>query len=53
MPMLIATILLQIVCVAHVVRTGAKQIWLFAIMLLPIAGSIAYVVLEVIPRSRR
>lgn len=53
MPMLIATILLQIVCVAHVIRTGGKQTWLFAIMLLPIAGSLAYVALEVIPRSRR
>lgn len=51
--MLIATILLRIVCVAHVVRTGAKQIWLFAIMLLPIAGSIAYVIVVVIPSSRR
>lgn len=53
MPMLIATILLQIVCVAHVVRTGTRQIWLLAIMLLPIAGSVAYVIMEVVPRSRR
>lgn len=50
---LIATVILQIVCVAHLVRTGRNQLWLLAIMLLPIAGSLAYVVMEVVPDARR
>lgn len=50
---LVATVILQIVCVAHAVRSGVNQMWLLAIMLLPIAGSLAYVVMEVVPRSRR
>lgn len=50
---LVATVILQIVCVAHVIRSGSNQLWLLAIMLLPIAGSLAYVVMEVVPRSRR
>lgn len=53
MPFFLATILLQVVCVAHLVRSGRSQLWLFAIMLLPIAGCLAYVALEVVPDSRR
>lgn len=53
MMILLATIVLQFACAAHLVRTGRNQMWLFAIMLLPIAGSLAYVVMEVVPGSRR
>lgn len=53
MMMLIATVILQIVCVAHAVRTGRNQLWLLAIMLLPIAGCLAYVVMEVVPDAQR
>ena len=53
MPMLIATILLQVACAAHLVRTGRSPMWLLAILLLPIVGSLAYVVVEVVPGARR
>ena len=49
----VATIILQVVCVAHLVRGGRNQLWLLAIMFLPIAGSLAYVFMEVLPDSRR
>jgi hypothetical protein len=49
MPFLIATILLQVICVAHCIRTGRNQLWLMAIIFLPIAGSLAYLLVEVLP----
>lgn len=42
-------ILLQIICVVHVIRTGRNQGWIMAIVFLPLAGSIAYFVVEVLP----
>jgi hypothetical protein len=46
---LAATVLFQIVCVVHVIRTGRNQMWIMAIGFLPVVGSIAYVVTEVLP----
>lgn len=45
----IATILIQVACVVHLFRNHRNTLWLWAIILLPIAGSAAYVVVEVIP----
>ncbi len=44
-----ATILVQIACVVHLIRTRRPSLWLWAIILLPIAGSAAYVVVEILP----
>jgi hypothetical protein len=49
MPFLIATILLQIVCIVHVIRTGRNQAWIMAIGFLPVVGSIAYFIMEIMP----
>ena len=51
----IATILVQIACVVHLIKNSRPSLWLWAIILLPIAGSAAYVVVEILPglfRSR-
>ncbi|MFL6845926.1 MAG: tetratricopeptide repeat protein [Allosphingosinicella sp.] len=51
----LATIAIQIACVVHLFRNNRNNLWLWAIILLPIAGSAAYVVVEVLPglgRSR-
>lgn len=60
MPILfIASIAIQVLCVVHAVRTGRTQPWIFVIVFLPVVGSIAYFLVEVLPgiantrRSRR
>jgi FimV-like protein len=45
----VGTVLVQIVCVVHLIRTGRPNLWLWAIILLPIAGSAAYFVVEILP----
>ena len=45
----IVTILVQIACVVHLIRNHRNSLWLWAIILLPIAGSAAYVVVEILP----
>ena len=45
----LATIAVQIACVVHLFRNHRNSLWLWAIILLPIAGSAAYVVVEVLP----
>lgn len=45
----VATVLVQIACVVHLIRNRRPGLWLWAIILLPIAGSAAYVVVEILP----
>jgi hypothetical protein len=45
----LVTILVQICCVVHLIRNHNNSLWLWAIILLPIAGSAAYIVVEVLP----
>ena len=52
---LILSVLLQAGLVVHVIKTGRNQIWIWALILLPLAGPIAYVAVEILPdlfRSR-
>jgi hypothetical protein len=43
------TIIIQIALVVHVLRTGRAIWWIFIIFFLPAIGSIAYVVVELLP----
>ena len=45
----LATILVQIACVVHLIRNHRNTLWLWAIIFLPIAGSAAYAVVEILP----
>lgn len=45
----VVTILVQIACVVHLIRNNRPSLWLWAIILLPIAGSAAYFVVEILP----
>ncbi len=47
--LLIASIMLQLACIVHVIRTGRNQAWIMAIGFLPVVGCIAYFVSEVMP----
>lgn len=49
MPLFILSALIQICCVVHIIRTGRNQMWLLAVVFLPVAGSAAYFLLEVAP----
>ena len=50
MPLIfILTVAIQAALVWHVVSTGRNRIWILAIALLPAAGSLAYVVVEILP----
>lgn len=45
----LVTFLVQVACVVHLFRNHRNTLWLWAIILLPIAGSAAYAVVEVLP----
>lgn len=42
------SLLLQIICIVHLLVTGRNKGWIFVIAFLPYAGSIAYVFLEIL-----
>jgi hypothetical protein len=53
MPALAALVFgLQLLCVAHVMRTGRPCQWLFIIMALPLVGCLAYLFVEILPEVR-
>ena len=49
MPVFIISILIQVVLVIHVVKTGRNTTWIWIIVMLPLAGSVAYFFLEILP----
>lgn len=48
MPVLILSVLIQIALVIHVVKTGRNTTWIWIVVMLPLAGSVAYLILEVL-----
>lgn len=46
----ILSILVQAGLIVHVIKTGRNMLWIWAIALLPLVGSLAYVVVEVLPQ---
>ncbi len=56
MPLILASILslaIQVGLIVHVIRTGRSWLWVLAIGFLPLAGSIAYVLVELLPELVR
>lgn len=49
MPLLILSILVQVALIVHVIRTGRNSLWIWVLALLPMAGSLAYILVEVLP----
>jgi len=45
----ILTLALQAALIVHVVKTGRSTLWIWAIALLPAAGSLAYIAVEILP----
>jgi hypothetical protein len=53
MPLLLAlNVVVQVLFVVHAYRSGAPRYWVFVILAFPVVGCLAYVALEVFPRSR-
>ena len=50
MPLLILSILIQVGLVIHIMKTGKNTTWIWIVIILPMAGSIAYIILEVLPK---
>jgi hypothetical protein len=51
----ILSIAIQVLLIIHCIKTGRNQIWIWVLVLLPVAGAIGYVAVEVLPdlfRSR-
>jgi hypothetical protein len=54
MPLLFGlNVLVQVLFVVHVYRSGAPRYWVFVILAFPVVGCLAYVALEVFPSSRQ
>ena len=49
MPLFIVVVALQVIAVVHLLRTGRDMRWIFLIVLLPLVGTLAYVIIEVLP----
>jgi len=45
----ILSIAIQVGLIVHVIKTGRNMLWIMALAFLPVVGSIAYVVAEVLP----
>ena len=43
----------SVALIVHCFKTGRNTLWIMALMFLPVAGSIAYVIVEVLPDLRR
>ena len=54
-PIYLASLVIQVLLIIHCIRTGRNTIWIWALALLPVAGPVAYVLVEIAPalfRSR-
>jgi len=49
MPFFILSIVIQVAFIVHVIKTGRNTIWIWVLVLLPFAGMIAYLLVEVLP----
>ena len=49
MPIFIISIFIQVALVIHIVKTGRNTTWIWIVVMLPMAGSIAYFIIEVLP----
>jgi len=49
MPFIILTVLVQVAFVMHILKTGRNTTWIWIVLILPMAGAIAYFFMEVLP----
>src|ERR1044071_9400007 len=49
MPVALVVLLLDITLIYHASRTGRLQPWAFIILMIPLVGALAYIVVELVP----
>jgi len=49
----IISLVIQVLLIVHCIRTGRNSLWIWAIALLPLAGPVAYVLVEIVPELFR
>lgn len=49
MPYLILSLIVQVARVVHVLRTGRNTVWIFILLFFPLVGTLAYVIVELLP----
>ncbi len=49
MHFIVLSLIVQVALIVHVIRTGRNMLWILAIALLPMAGSLAYAIVEILP----
>jgi len=52
MPFYLVSILLPLIAIVHLLRTGRDMRWIFLIVFLPVVGPLAYLIVEVLPSLR-
>jgi hypothetical protein len=45
----ILSLLIQVALVVHVIKTGRNTLWIWVLVLLPLAGTLAYIFVEIVP----
>jgi hypothetical protein len=49
MPIFLVSLVIQIALVVHVLKTGRNMMWVFILLFAPLIGTIAYLIVEVMP----
>lgn len=49
MPFFILSVIIQVLLIVHIVKTGRNTTWIWIVVLLPAAGAIAYFIVEILP----
>ena len=49
MSLFLLSLAIQIALVVHIVKTGRSMLWIWVVIILPLAGSIAYFLVEILP----
>lgn len=49
MPFFILSLVIQVALVVHVLKTGRNTLWVFILLFAPVVGTLAYVIVELLP----
>ena len=49
MPIIVISIIVQLALVVHIMKTGRNTTWVFIVLIFPLVGALAYVIIELLP----
>ena len=49
MPYFGVTLAMEVLLIVHVIKTGRPYYWIYIVLLIPIAGAVAYILVEALP----